>query len=80
MTSIDDCISCPAGKACELKGDGSAATALPDCAAGYYCTLGSPTKYPFTDVSGSYGPCPAGHYCEVGTSSATPCVAGTFSM
>lgn len=80
MTSIDDCLACPAGKACELKGDSTAASSLPDCAAGYYCTSGASTKYPFTDVSGSYGPCPSGHYCEVGTSSATPCVAGTFSM
>jgi hypothetical protein len=79
MTALSDCLSCPAGKACEKKAEVSIATALPDCAAGFFCISGAPSRYPYTLVAGSYGPCPVGHYCEAGTSTPTPCPAGTFS-
>lgn len=80
MTSLSDCLACPAGKACEIKGDATAATSLPDCAAGFFCLLGSSTKYPKTTVANGYGPCPVGHWCAAGTSVPTPCAAGKFSM
>jgi hypothetical protein len=32
-----DCLACPAGKACNELGMGVSASALPDCAKGFYC-------------------------------------------
>lgn len=78
-TAITECVDCDAGKACEEKGMSTASSDLPDCAAGFYCASGSPTRYPYTDVDGDYGPCPIGYYCAEGTSSPTACPAGTFS-
>lgn len=79
MTADSDCLACPAGKACETKGNPTAAADLPDCAAGFYCASGADSMYPYTDM-GTYGPCPTGHWCAAGTSTPTACVAGTFSM
>lgn len=82
MTDVSDCTTCPAGKACETKGNVNAASALPDCAAGFYCVAGASSKYPYTASATSdanYGPCPVGHWCAAGTSTPTACVAGTFS-
>ena len=47
MTNIDDCLDCPPTKACETKGIGLAAAALPDCAAGFFCLLGASSRYPW---------------------------------
>jgi hypothetical protein len=80
MTDISDCLDCPAGKACETKGDLTAAADLPDCAAGFYCAGAASTRYPYTELTNFYGPCPTGYYCEAGTSSPTACPAGYFSM
>lgn len=81
-SSVSDCISCPAGKACETLGisvDPTSLTAY-NCAAGFFCLLGAKTPYPYTaDPSGNWGPCPAGSYCPAGTSVPIPCPAGTFS-
>lgn len=79
MTGETDCLDCPAGKACEERGTSTAATLLTDCAAGFYCTLGASTQYPYTELVDYYGPCPVGYYCEVGTSTPTPCPQGYFS-
>jgi len=38
MTSLSDCLLCPAGVACETYGNANLATALPSCAAGFFCT------------------------------------------
>jgi hypothetical protein len=80
MTAESDCLACPAGKACEIKGNALASSALDDCAAGFFCVTGAPTKYPYTLVTNSYGPCPTGYWCAAGTSVPTACAAGTFSM
>lgn len=79
MTSESDCLDCPVGKACEIKGDSTAAADLPDCAEGFFCELGASTRYPKDLVTNGYGPCPVGHWCEAGTSTPTACVAGYFS-
>jgi hypothetical protein len=79
MTADTDCLDCPPGKACEVYGNFLDAASLPDCAAGFFCKLGSPSKYPYVLSAGYYGPCPVGHYCEAGTSDPTPCPAGFFS-
>jgi len=79
MTSDSDCLACPAGKACEIKGDLTAAADLPDCAEGFFCLLGASTRYPKDLVTNSYGPCPVGYWCAAGTSEPTACVAGYFS-
>lgn len=79
MTASTDCLDCPAGKACEFEAISDAATVLPDCAAGFFCVLGAASRYPYTLLSGSYGPCPVGYWCPVGTSVPTPCAAGFFS-
>lgn len=68
---LGDCLPCPAGKACETLANSNIATDLPDCAAGFYCISGAPSIYPYTLVTGYYGPCPVGYYCEAGTTSAT---------
>lgn len=72
MTSLSDCLPCPAGKACEIVGNGNVAANLPDCAAGFYCTAGSPSRYPYSapttiTSSANYGPCPVGYWCTAGT-------------
>jgi len=79
MVALSDCLACPGGKACEFQADSTASASLPQCAAGFYCTSGAATKFPMTEVSGSYGPCPVGYYCEAGTTTPTPCPDGTFS-
>ncbi len=84
-SSVDDCIKCPPGLACETKGISDdltiTATAAPyKCKAGFFCLLGASSPYPYTlDPSGNWGPCPQGSYCPEGTSVPIPCPAGTFS-
>ena len=89
-SSEGDCIKCPAGLACETKGikDDLTSVTIADatlsikykCAAGFFCLLGSPTRFPYTaDPSGNWGPCPPGSYCPEGTSDPIPCPAGTYS-
>jgi hypothetical protein len=80
MTAVSDCLPCPPTKACETKGNDNVAADLPDCAAGFFCKEGSPSRYPYTLSAGKYGPCPVGHYCPAGTDDPEPCPAGTFSM
>lgn len=46
----------------DLTGRGT----FPLCAAGFYCTSGSPSTHPYEELSGYYGPCPAGSYCGIG--------------
>ena len=41
MTALSDCLPCPAGKACEFKAINDIDTALPDCAAGFFCVEGA---------------------------------------
>jgi hypothetical protein len=79
MTALSDCLPCPAGKACEFKAISDIDTALPDCAAGFFCVEGAESRYPYTLVAGAYGTCPVGHWCAEGTSVPTPCAAGYFS-
>jgi len=77
--SESDCIKCPPGLACETKGISddltdaaviAAALLLSPpvdykCAAGFFCLLGSKTRYPYdsTGSAGNWGPCPPGKYC-----------------
>jgi hypothetical protein len=79
MTAESDCLACPAGKACEFKAISDIATDLPDCAAGFFCVSGASSRYPYTLVSGEYGPCPVGYWCDIGNSVPEACLAGTFS-
>jgi len=58
-----ECIQCPAGKACPEEAMSIDTTALPDCAAGYFCISGSYSRYPTVASPGKYGPCPAGYFC-----------------
>jgi len=79
---LSDCILCVEKKACEeegMTGLPDPATALPDCAAGYFCVQGSENRFPETPRLGYYGPCPAGYYCAAATKDPTPCPAGTYS-
>lgn len=56
-----ECQQCPPGKYC-TNGDVTG-----DCAAGFWCKLGSPTAWP-NDTDEIYGViCPLGYYCESGT-------------
>lgn len=71
-TSAAGCLLCTAGRYCDTVA--LAAPAGP-CAAGYYCTGGSPTAQP-TDSTG--GPCPRGSYCPAGSPQPLPCPPGTF--
>lgn len=77
-TTINDCKSCPAKKACEMKGIEDATT-LPDCEAGYFCKGGAESRYPDGVGTTLSGPCPAGHYCEKATEDPVACLAGTFN-
>lgn len=93
-SSVSDCIPCPPGLACETKGISddltsaavlaAALTQTPPldykCAAGFFCLLGSSTRYPYiADGAGNWGPCPPGSYCPLGTSVPIPCPDGTYS-
>lgn len=79
---ITDCDPCTTGKYCAEYG---LSVESGDCAAGYYCEIGSPYEYPKDEVDiigvSIYGPCPEGYYCEVGTTSSilNPCPAGTYN-
>mmetsp|Transcript_25097 Transcript_25097/g.27849 ORF Transcript_25097/g.27849 Transcript_25097/m.27849 type:complete len:558 (+) Transcript_25097:3592-5265(+) len=76
-TTLADCIACDAGKFCDEEG---LSAVKADCAAGFYCTTGSPFEKPaIDDVSNNYGRCPTGHHCATATSTPTPCVAGKYS-
>ncbi|OMJ93310.1 hypothetical protein SteCoe_3776 [Stentor coeruleus] len=81
-TDISGCNYCTAGKYC--AGYGLSAESG-DCAAGYYCKIGSPYEHPKEVVAtaniAEYGPCPKGYYCEIGTtlSDLNPCPAGTYN-
>lgn len=77
-TTINDCVPCPATKACERKALWDTTT-MPLCAAGYFCELGAKSRYPDGVGTSLSGPCPAGHYCPEGTQTPTPCASGTFS-
>jgi hypothetical protein len=76
-SSLSDCVACDAGQYC----DEEAMTAPKgDCAAGYFCTTGSPFEKPaFDDAGGNYGMCPTGHHCAANTETPTACLAGTYS-
>lgn len=82
-TALTDCTPCSAGSYCGNYGLSSVSG---NCAAGYFCEIGSPYQYPSTlvDVAASftqYGPCPLGYYCPAGTTSrsANACPAGTYN-
>lgn len=69
-----ECTLCDPGTYCPDTG-----LILPfaDCAAGYYCELGSTEATPDGQVYGYK--CPVGHYCEEGIRSPTPCPRGTYN-
>ena len=80
---LSDCSPCTAGKYCETYGLEAVSG---DCAAGYFCEIGSPYEKPAELVDDAannkqYGPCPVGHYCEQGTTSRNqnPCDAGKYN-
>ena len=74
------CEPCPPGYACDATGlDTYTGT---ECAAGYYCTLGSPSVTP-NDANCDpdkcdAGICPKGHYCPINTDYPILCEEGTF--
>ena len=74
--SFEICVSCDAGKACEMAG-----LELPntDCDPGHYCTNASQTRIHVGEVYGDL--CPPGYYCPLGTKLYTdfPCPNGTYS-
>ena len=78
-TVSTDCVSCPAGKYCDVEGlDNYTNT----CDAGFYCEFGSLYPNPAFEVntaSGRYGPCPMGSHCAADTSAPTNCLAGKYS-
>lgn len=53
--------------------------AYPDCAAGFFCTIGSISTHPYVTVPNEYGPCGIGNYCPAGSTEETPCPIGTWS-
>ncbi|KAK3560704.1 hypothetical protein QTP86_014744, partial [Hemibagrus guttatus] len=67
--SIEDCLFCPSGYFCDLKG-------LTDpsglCSEGYYCPIGQNSSQPPEHK------CRAGHYCEQGSMSGKPCPMGSY--
>jgi len=71
------CLVCKIGHYCP---DASTTGAKHDndyiCPAGYLCPSGMKVD---PAVSGDTYKCPKGHYCLAGTSSATPCLAGTYN-
>lgn len=75
----EQCIYCDPGQACE--GTGNTGTTGP-CNAGYYCTLGSPTKTPPSGENGAYSNhgsyCTKGHYCPEGSSHPIKCPGGWY--
>lgn len=68
-TTIDFCLSCPAGYYCEIEGL-SAPTG--QCAEGYFCPNGFSASTP----TPSSQECPIGYYCPQGTPSKLMCVDG----
>lgn len=73
-SSLSDCLTCPAGKYCERRGDGRETAALPDCSDGYYC---AGAAYHYTPIDGTTGDvCPKGHFCNNGILAI--CNAGTY--
>ena len=69
-----DCLPCDPGMYCNNDG---LAYPVGECAAGYYCTLGSAYDQP-DDSSGVGGICPEGYYCPEGSSSPRKCDQGYF--
>ncbi len=76
-----ECVACPSGKACPEEAMSIDTSALPLCAAGYFCISSATTRYPTSLAPGKFGPCPAGYFCPEGTGdySLNFCPKGTFS-
>lgn len=80
----EECVACPAGKACPEEGMAIDTAALPDCEAGYWCSLKAESRYPIV-TGATYGPCPKGSYCIKGTGGTadtvppTKCPIGTYN-
>ena len=77
--SLDQCIYCDPGHACE--GTGRHDTSGP-CNEGFYCSFASPTKTPPSRENGAltgHGSfCTAGHYCPEGSSHPIKCPGGYY--
>lgn len=75
-SALSSCLSCPAGKYCELEG---LTAPTGDCDAGYICVSGASTATPSDGVyPNSNGPCSPGYYCLSGATSPSICPAGTY--
>jgi hypothetical protein len=80
QTSSDACIGCPTGYYCPYEAfgdDPKDATTPYKCAAGFYCTGGSPVAKPAAN-SGYGGRCVEGEYCPEGSSAAIKCDPGYY--
>ena len=84
-SSINDCVSCDAGKYCPKSG---LVNSFDDCEAGWYCRRGALSAKPsdLGNITGSCfcsnqstgGKCRPGEFCIKGSSEPAPCPPGNF--
>ncbi|XP_071505048.1 uncharacterized protein [Diadema antillarum] len=73
-TNEGDCQSCSGGFYCDQEG---LEEPVAECAAGYYCRLGSNSSTPTFDTDNDE--CPVGHYCVQGSAQPQACPPGTYN-